>query len=103
MVLEHGRLRRPERFFAVFAQGAFPAEMHLAQKLQKGCGLLCQAESGGLDLPGCDAAHQGGWWQAPQKALLAPSSRLVSSPPSKTSSFSASSMWRSSTTMASLS
>jgi len=31
---EHGRLRRPGRFFAVVAHGAFPAEMHHAQKLQ---------------------------------------------------------------------
>jgi len=38
MVLEKGRLRRPERFFAVFAYGAFPQEMHHTQKLQKGCG-----------------------------------------------------------------
>src|SRR6266702_8140194 len=37
VVPEHGRLRRPERFFAVFAHGAFPAEMHHAQKRQKGC------------------------------------------------------------------
>src|ERR1700686_1613218 len=41
--------------------------------------------------------------EIPQNALLAPSSRLVGSPPSKTSSLSASSIWRSSTTMASLS
>src|SRR6266571_6171876 len=35
MVLEHGRLGRPERFFAGFAQVAFPQEMQLAQNLQK--------------------------------------------------------------------
>ena len=35
MVLEHGRLGRPERFFAGFAQVAFPEEMQLAQNLQK--------------------------------------------------------------------
>src|SRR5204863_8154535 len=33
--LEHCRLRRPERFFAVVAHGAFPQEMHHAQQLQK--------------------------------------------------------------------
>src|SRR6266702_2286062 len=35
LALEHGRLRRPERFFAVFAPGAFPAVMLQAQTLQK--------------------------------------------------------------------
>ncbi len=35
LVLENGRLRRPERFFAGFAQVAFPQEKQLAQNLQK--------------------------------------------------------------------
>ena len=35
MIREHGRLRRPERFFAGFAHVAFPAEMPHAQNLQK--------------------------------------------------------------------
>src|SRR2546423_6539089 len=34
-VLEQGRLRRPERFFAVVAHGAFPQEMPHAQQRQK--------------------------------------------------------------------
>src|SRR5205823_8742019 len=38
MVLERGRLRRPERFFAGFAHVAFPQEMPHAQNLQKRCG-----------------------------------------------------------------
>jgi len=35
LALEHGHLRRPERFFAVSAHFAFPQGRQNAQKLQK--------------------------------------------------------------------